>query len=68
MWYDLSEVQCPLNLSQAIPSGLNDKPGAATTSADTETIAKSAKVAASRSGEEEPITLRQAADYMGRWQ
>jgi hypothetical protein len=68
VWYDLSEVRCPFDLSQATPSVLNDKPRATTTSTDAETIAKSAKVAANKSVKKEPITLRQAADHMGKLQ
>jgi hypothetical protein len=59
-------------LSQAIPTVLNDKPRATTTtittSTDAETIAKSAEVAASESVKREPITVAQAADHMGRLQ
>jgi hypothetical protein len=68
VWYDLSEVPCPFNLSRAILNVLNDKPRATTTSKHAETIAKSAEVAASKSLKREPITLVQAADHMGKVQ
>jgi hypothetical protein len=68
VWYDLSEVCCTFNSPQAIPNALNDKLRTTTISTDAETIAKSAKVAANKSVKKEPITLRQAADHMGKLQ